>query len=675
MNHNKTKRPQYPALKGLKITGDLRSMYERGHRPGHATQQHTKTLSIATYNVRTLATEESLQQLLYEVEKINWNIIGLSEVRRIDEEKLVLKDCGHVIYWKGTQQRQHGVGFLVHKDIKENIAKYRGISERLAYLIINIDKSTTLKIIQVYAPTISYSQDEVDELYQNIESILLEEKTTNTIVMGDFNARLGIAQHVSKYIGPQGYGGSNDRGNTLAAFAQENKLYVVNTFFKKRSERRWTWMGPNGTIKAEIDYILTSNINIVKNYDVLNRVQTDSDHRMVRCEIKLNKKLERYHHFAKYKNKPSADGLKQCSTIYADTITTIIQEQTVKQTNRTLDEIEAGLKCIMKTAANKCVRKENKWKRKLADKTINLLERRKEIIQKAGRQSVQHVEINKLIRKCIKADLKTYQDQKIQEFVEANKGPKILRRKLSQGKKEIVSIYNESGEEIRDKDEIIRTIYKFYKSLYTDDRNTYIGHCSDTKQPVDINDIPEILESETMFAIKQMKCGKASGEDAVTPEMLKYGGRSLVKELTDMFNRCIHEQKIPTSWNNATIVLLHKKGDKKDLKNYRPISLLSTVYKLFTRILTNRLERRLDEQQPVEQAGFRKKYSTLDHIQTLTLLIQKCKEYNLPVYLGFVDFEKAFDSVYRQSIVKALETNGIDKIYIDRSKSTTTASV
>lgn len=77
------------------------------------------------------------------------------------------------------------------------------------------------------------------------------------------------------------------------------------------------------------------------------------------------------------------------------------------------------------------------------------------------------------------------------------------------------------------------------------------------------------------------------------------------------------------------------------------------------------MEKTLDEQQPVEQAGFRRKYSTLDHIQTLTLLIQKCKEYNLPLYLGFVDFEKAFDSVHIHSIVQALKKIGIDKTYID----------
>ena len=56
-----------------------------------------------------------------------------------------------------------------------------------------------------------------------------------------------------------------------------------------------------------------------------------------------------------------------------------------------------------------------------------------------------------------------------------------------------------------------------------------------------------------------------------------------------------------------------QKGERRDIKNYRPVSLLSHKYKLFTRAIQNRMEKVLDENQPREQAGFRKKYSTVDH--------------------------------------------------------------
>ena len=97
-----------------------------------------------------------------------------------------------------------------------------------------------------------------------------------------------------------------------------------------------------------------------------------------------------------------------------------------------------------------------------------------------------------------------------------------------------------------------------------------------------------------------------------------------------------------------------QKGDKEDLGNYRPISPLSAIYKLFSKILTIRLEKIFDENQPREQAGFRSGYSTIDHLHTMNQLIEKTSEHNMPLCLAFVDYEKAFDSVERTAISNAL---------------------
>ena len=70
------------------------------------------------------------------------------------------------------------------------------------------------------------------------------------------------------------------------------------------------------------------------------------------------------------------------------------------------------------------------------------------------------------------------------------------------------------------------------------------------------------------------------------------------------------EYLIPVDWTNAESIILFKKGDITNIENYRPISLLSQMYKLFTRIIANRLTNKLDSYQSVEQAGFRKGYST-----------------------------------------------------------------
>ncbi|XP_030024436.1 uncharacterized protein LOC115443248 [Manduca sexta] len=119
------------------------------------------------------------------------------------------------------------------------------------------------------------------------------------------------------------------------------------------------------------------------------------------------------------------------------------------------------------------------------------------------------------------------------------------------------------------------------------------------------------MADEIEFALKQMKRGKASGEEGVSVKMLQTG---------------------------------------------RP-----SIYKLFAKVLCNRMFRLFEENQPVEQAGFRSGYSTTDLMHAVKQLIEKCREYHRPLFLAFVDYEKAFDSVEHWAIFNSLHRCGIDK--------------
>ena len=117
--------------------------------------------------------------------------------------------------------------------------------------------------------------------------------------------------------------------------------------------------------------------------------------------------------------------------------------------------------------------------------------------------------------------------------------------------------------------------------------------------------MPDITEEEVKAAVIEMKNMKSLGEDGVPIEAIKLGGDTLVSAITALFNKCIESEKIPKAWENAVITLLHKTGDITKLENYRPISLLSTLYKIFMKIIAKRNTKKLDFYQPVEQAGFR----------------------------------------------------------------------
>ncbi|KAG6930720.1 hypothetical protein G0U57_003014, partial [Chelydra serpentina] len=100
--------------------------------------------------------------------------------------------------------------------------------------------------------------------------------------------------------------------------------------------------------------------------------------------------------------------------------------------------------------------------------------------------------------------------------------------------------------------------------------------------------VPPVIVSEVRSAIHQMK-RKAPGKDGITSEKIYAGGKKLWKALALRFSRYLEEGKIPSSWKESNTILLHKKGDQENLKNYRPICLLSHIYKFFTKVITNRL--------------------------------------------------------------------------------------
>ena len=85
-----------------------------------------------------------------------------------------------------------------------------------------------------------------------------------------------------------------------------------------------------------------------------------------------------------------------------------------------------------------------------------------------------------------------------------------------------------------------------------------------------------------------MKCldvNKSTGHDGISPRMLKEAGYSIVPSLTKLINFSLLESKFPDSWKKANVIPIHKKGDKDDTNNYRPISILPVVSKLAERIV------------------------------------------------------------------------------------------
>ena len=184
----------------------------------------------------------------------------------------------------------------------------------------------------------------------------------------------------------------------------------------------------------------------------------------------------------------------------------------------------------------------------------------------------------------------------------------------------------------------------------------------DTPQTNEVLNL-KFTQEEILRAIRGLNNGKAAGCDSILNEYIKTTSHIFLPLYESFFNTILDTGFFPEQWSTGCIHPIYKnKGDRTSPQNYRPITILSCLRKLFTAILNTRLDQYLEENIILleNQAGFRKQYSTLDHIFTLYALNEILKSRKQKLFCCFVDFSSAFDSVWRAGLWHKLLRNGID---------------
>ena len=168
----------------------------------------------------------------------------------------------------------------------------------------------------------------------------------------------------------------------------------------------------------------------------------------------------------------------------------------------------------------------------------------------------------------------------------------------------------------------------------------------------------EIEKGEIVKCIRNNKTG---GSDGLVGELLKYGGSGMVYLLEQLFSVSWREETAPKQCREGLIVNLFKKGDREDPGNYRGITLLSVVGKVFCKILNNRLVQCLDKGGALHegQAGFRVNRSCMDNVYTLNEIVQGSFREDKETYAFFLDVQKAYDTVWRDSLWLQLWDMGV----------------
>lgn len=578
--------------------------------PKKTTQTHGQNLKqndplhICTLNTRTLRTAESLQELESALTNLKWDILGISEMRRVGEE---IEERDHyIMYHKGEIEGHRGVGFLIKLKHKVKVKEFEGISDRIVILHMNIPEyKKDWTIIQVYAPTEQASKSDIDDFYNKLSEIVRRYYCNHLILMGDFNAQVGTREEGEEFIlGKYGYGKRSFNGQKLIGFLLENNLTLLNTLFIKNPKTKWTWISPDGKYKNEIDYIITNKPKSFCDTHVIQNLNFNTNHRMVRGCLNMHIQKKSRKNIINKRMLSSQQNFEKADT----SITKFLREIANSDTNvlEKYKRIETKLSEVMKA------KPKNIKANKLSDKTLDLLEKRKKLISnKKSKENLNEIaNLSKQIRENMRKDRKTKRIQTLEDHIKRTGGIRKALKELREKGKDWISNLKNKQVVIRKRNEIQRLATDYYRTLYSDkntNSNFEIGVQQKKAELYNDEPVPPILTIEVEKAINSQKLEKAPGPDRIPNELMRGTIKEISPILAKIFNEIIQTGLIPNQWGESHIILLHKKGARDDIGNYRPISLMSNIYKVFAKVILERISKQLDENQPIEQAGFRKK--------------------------------------------------------------------
>ena len=177
--------------------------------------------------------------------------------------------------------------------------------------------------------------------------------------------------------------------------------------------------------------------------------------------------------------------------------------------------------------------------------------------------------------------------------------------------------------------------------------------CSDCVPPATEGDASKVYpfsEGEYNKEVAALKNNKGAGRDDILVEQLKHLGPKAHKWRLTMLNICFMENKIPTIWRQSKIIAILKPGKDFSIpKNYRPISLLCHTYKLYERMILNRIAPAIEQHLIKEQAGFRSGKSCTSQLLNLTQ-----QEEDMITGTAFVDLSAAYDTVNHRLLIQKL---------------------
>jgi len=166
-----------------------------------------------------------------------------------------------------------------------------------------------------------------------------------------------------------------------------------------------------------------------------------------------------------------------------------------------------------------------------------------------------------------------------------------------------------------------------------------------------------VTVDQTMKVLLGLNENKANGPDGIGNRLLKNIAKSIAKPLTLLCNRSLSESKFPSQWKLANVTAIYKKNDASEAKNYRPVSLLSCMGKVFERLVYNVMYEYFIRHSLLTEknSGFKKADGTTNQLVHMMDYIYQEIDKRRDVAIIFLDITKAFDKAYHDGLIFKLK--------------------
>nr|ADI61822.1 endonuclease-reverse transcriptase [Bombyx mori] len=623
---------------------------------------------FATLNVGTLTGKTKELASLFKRRKVDFAC--LQETRWTGAKALNIGE-GYKLMYVGARHGRNGVAIAVKAEHLENFLEVNRINDRLMSLKVLVE-GEVINVISAYAPQAGCSRAEKDSFWTTLEDHLRQIPSKETMLLGgDLNGHIGTENKAFKRVhGGHGFGTINEEGEVILSTAAAFDLAITNTFFAKKPEHTITYK--SGQTTSQIDYILVNRAYIgrVTNCKVIPGECAVTQHRIVVMDMLFKKtsktKTSHTPEITKWWNLKGdkipefcnhLSNLKVDTELDIDNIWDHLSKSIVKAGNITLGRTKGG----------RINNKETWW---WTEAVQNAIQKKKDAFKtwqstQTSEDQERYKRIKKETKKIVAVEravaLKTMYEQ-----LETKEGQKCIFKLAKQrcwstrDPTRCRAVKDPNGELLYGDSDVLSAWHQYYEQLL----NPTQAAIQLTKVVRNIGLIPPIRPNEFKMALEKMPNKKATGPDGIPVEAWKCLREHGIETLTKLFNCVLRSSKMPAAWRLSTIVPIYKgKGSKYECSNYRGIKLLSHTMKLYERVIDSRL--RSECSLSKNHYGFVQGLSTTDPMFALNTIAEEYREKLRPLYVAFLDMEKAFDRVPRDTIWWSLRKKNVPEHYVN----------